>query len=103
VLQARATDIPAEVQAAVSARANASHKLQQPIIDAGSAMQGVYIYLLFLNRNERLGLLRLILKFFYFRPKSTYFVSLDVRRCHVGEYVDSVDIRSTGPGQLNRA
>lgn len=37
-------DIPAAVQAAVSARTDESHKLQPPIIDAGSAMQGAYIY-----------------------------------------------------------
>lgn len=44
VPQARATDIPAAVQAAVSARTDESHKLQPPIIDAGPAMQGVYVY-----------------------------------------------------------
>lgn len=44
VLPARATDVPAAVQATVSARTDASHKLQLPIIDAGPAMQGVYIY-----------------------------------------------------------
>jgi hypothetical protein len=44
VYQAHATDIPAAVQAAVSVRTDGDHKLQLPIIDAGSAMQGVYIY-----------------------------------------------------------
>lgn len=42
--RAYAADIPAAVQAAVSARTDESQKLQPPIIDAGSAMQGAYIY-----------------------------------------------------------
>ncbi|MCX5540894.1 hypothetical protein M3A49_15540 [Paraburkholderia sp. CNPSo 3076] len=41
---AQAIDVPAAVQAAVLARTDGSHKLQPPIIDAGPAMQGVYIY-----------------------------------------------------------
>jgi hypothetical protein len=44
VLQAHATGVPAGVQAAVEARTDASHRLQPPIIDAGPAMEGVYIY-----------------------------------------------------------
>jgi hypothetical protein len=44
VPQAGATDIPAAVHEAVSARIDESHKLQPPIIDVGPAMQGVYIY-----------------------------------------------------------
>lgn len=43
-LQARATEIPAAVQSAVHARADGGHKVQPPIIDAGPAMQGAYIY-----------------------------------------------------------
>lgn len=54
VLEARAADVPAVVQAAVSARTDASHQLQQPIIDAGSAMQGVYIYFV-INQSEQPG------------------------------------------------
>ncbi|WP_341312355.1 hypothetical protein WN982_12735 [Paraburkholderia sp. IMGN_8] len=52
VQQARATDVPAAVQAAVSARTDASHKLQLPIIDAGPAMQGVYIYFVMNTSDE---------------------------------------------------
>lgn len=43
VPQVRA-DVPDAVQAAVSARTDESHQFQPPIIDAGAAMQGVYIY-----------------------------------------------------------
>ncbi|CAM2164197.1 hypothetical protein PSAC2689_120146 [Paraburkholderia sacchari] len=43
-LLVRAADIPADVQAAVNARVDVMHNLQSPIIDAGAAMQGVYIY-----------------------------------------------------------
>ncbi|MEX3915088.1 hypothetical protein AB4Y43_02425 [Paraburkholderia sp. BR10872] len=44
--QTYAGDIPAAVQAAVSARTGEGQKLQPPIIDAGPAMQGAYIYFL---------------------------------------------------------
>jgi len=43
-LSARAADVPASVVAAVNARTDVNHELQRPIIDAASAMQGVYIY-----------------------------------------------------------
>ncbi|WNC89834.1 hypothetical protein RI103_00280 [Paraburkholderia sp. FT54] len=43
-LRTYAADIPETVQIAVNARTDASHKLQPPIIDAGPAMQNVYIY-----------------------------------------------------------
>jgi hypothetical protein len=52
VQQACATDVPVEVQAAVSARTDASHKLQLPIIDAAPAMQGVYIYFVMNTSDE---------------------------------------------------
>lgn len=54
VLEVRAADVPVVVQAAVSARTDASHQLQQPIIDAGSAMQGVYIYFV-INQSDQPG------------------------------------------------
>ncbi|WP_236871937.1 hypothetical protein [Burkholderia pseudomultivorans] len=44
VSHVHATEVPAAVQAAVHSRTDADHKLQPPIIDAGPAMQGVYIY-----------------------------------------------------------
>ncbi|MDS0794255.1 hypothetical protein NUV26_19005 [Burkholderia pseudomultivorans] len=43
-LHVHAVEVPATVRAAVSYRTDAGHKLQPPIIDAGPAMQGVYIY-----------------------------------------------------------
>ncbi|WP_250511365.1 hypothetical protein [Caballeronia sp. GACF4] len=42
--QACATDVPTEVQAAVSARVSVGLNLQPPIINAGPAMAGVYVY-----------------------------------------------------------
>ncbi|MDR5777676.1 MULTISPECIES: hypothetical protein [unclassified Caballeronia] len=43
-LHADAIGIPAAVQTAVDTHMDANHKLQSPIIDAGPAMEGVYIY-----------------------------------------------------------
>ncbi|VWB34446.1 hypothetical protein [Burkholderia lata] len=40
----RAADVPVAIQVAIKARMDESHKLQPPIIDAGSVMQGGYIY-----------------------------------------------------------
>ncbi|WP_321932701.1 hypothetical protein [Burkholderia cenocepacia] len=42
----RAAGVPVAIQDAIKARTNESRKLQSPIIDAGSVMQGVYIYFL---------------------------------------------------------
>nr|WP_230946892.1 hypothetical protein [Burkholderia stagnalis] len=44
VSRAYAADVPVAIQVAIKARADDAHKLQPPIIDAGPAMQGVYIY-----------------------------------------------------------
>ncbi len=54
VQDTHATDVPAEVQAAVSAHTDGGHKLQPPIIDAGAAMQGVYIYFV-MNTSDDAG------------------------------------------------
>lgn len=43
-LRAYAADVPIAIQVAIKARTDNFHKLQPPIIDAGPAMQGVYIY-----------------------------------------------------------
>ncbi len=39
-----AADVPVAIQAEIKARIDEAHKLRPPIIDAGSAMQDVYIY-----------------------------------------------------------
>ncbi|EDT41889.1 hypothetical protein [Burkholderia ambifaria] len=46
VPHSHATGIPIAVQDAIGARADKNHKLQPPVVDAGPAMQGVYIYFL---------------------------------------------------------
>ncbi|SAL80531.1 hypothetical protein AWB71_06142 [Caballeronia peredens] len=46
VLRAEAAEVPAAVQAVVNARIDVGHKLQLPVIDAGPALEGVYIYFL---------------------------------------------------------
>jgi hypothetical protein len=44
VPRSHAADVPVVIADAINSRADAGHKLQSPIVDAGSAMKGVYIY-----------------------------------------------------------
>ncbi|EMN5131178.1 hypothetical protein [Burkholderia contaminans] len=44
VSRSHAADAPVVIVDAINARADEGHKLQSPIIDAGPAMKGVYIY-----------------------------------------------------------
>ncbi|MFP3758495.1 hypothetical protein SB751_31940, partial [Cupriavidus sp. SIMBA_020] len=51
VPHSHATGIPVTVQDAIGARTDQNHKLQPPVVDAGPAMQGVYIYFLMSEAN----------------------------------------------------
>ncbi|WP_338640478.1 hypothetical protein [Burkholderia pyrrocinia] len=51
VTLSRATGVPIIVQDEINNRTDESHKLQLPIIDAGPAMKGVYIYFLMNTSN----------------------------------------------------
>ena len=55
VPHSHATGIPIAVQDAIGARTDQNHKLQPPVVDAGPAMQGVYIYFLMNAANVSSG------------------------------------------------
>lgn len=59
VPHSHATGIPITVQDAIGARTDQNHKLQPPVVDAGPAMQGVYIYFL-MNVSNVQGALKII-------------------------------------------